>query len=45
MKRTLKTPHHIYWMTTQSNKVGVVSGYGHLITSGDLLMSQLVAMH
>ena len=22
-------------MTTQSNKVGVVSGYAHLITSGD----------
>ena len=23
MKMALKTPHHIYWMTTSPNKVGV----------------------
>ena len=29
----------VYWMTTQSNKVGVVSGYSHLITQ---VINQLV---
>ena len=33
MKRSLLTPHHIYWMTTQSDKVGVIYGYAHLIPS------------
>ena len=45
MNRTQKTPHHVYWMTTQSDEVGVVSGYAHLITSGDLSINQLVSIH
>ena len=39
---TLKTPNHVYWMITRSNKVGVVSGYAHLITSGDQLIDRLL---
>ena len=36
MKRVLKTLHHVYWMSTQPYKVGVVSSYAHLIDSGVL---------
>ena len=32
---TLKTPHHTHLLSTQSIKVGVVSGYTQVITSGD----------
>ena len=35
VERTLKTPHHIYWVTTQSNRTEVFFGYAHLITSFD----------
>ena len=32
-------------LTTKSNKVGVVSSYAHLITSGDELINQSVNMY
>ena len=33
MKRTLKNPHQVNWITTKLNNVGVASGHTHLITS------------
>ena len=45
MERTLEIPHQVYWATIPPNKVGVVSRYAILITSGDESINQSIATY